>query len=156
LCFFADAPFQRLLQTLHINHTSGLVVTRESTVEKALLGLYISRTVVHFRNQPGLLDETDMKRAIPKPVAGTIPRYLTLKEAAVYLSLSAKSLYRLVDSRRIPFTAINISTRQPDGPKRVHYRFDRLALDAFMAENSVVPPGHLAHAMPRSSKMNDH
>ena len=71
------------------------------------------------------------------------PRYLTLKQAAAYLSLSPKSLYRLVDSCRIPFTKINISVGRPDAPRRVHYRFDRVLLDAFMADNSVIPPKHL-------------
>ena len=68
------------------------------------------------------------------------PRYITLKEAAVYLSLSPKSLYRMVDARMIPFSQINVRPRNQDAPKRVHYRFDRLMLDAFMFENSVVPP----------------
>jgi len=89
-----------------------------------------------------------MSRAIAKAVAET-PRYLTLKEAAAYLSLSPKSLYRLVDARRIPFTGITISPREPDGPKRLHYRFDRVALDEFMADNAVVPPKHLRY-MPLS------
>lgn len=67
-------------------------------------------------------------------------RYITLKEAATYLSLSTKSLYRLVDARAIPFSQINIKPRNPDAPKRVHYRFDRLALDQFMTGNSVMLP----------------
>ena len=77
------------------------------------------------------------------PKGAVVPRYLTLQQAATYLSLSTKSLYRLVDSRRIPFTTINISTKQPDAPRRVHYRFDRVLLDAFMTQNAVIPPEHL-------------
>lgn len=50
------------------------------------------------------------KRA-PEPV---VPRYITLKEAASYLSLSTKSLYRMVDARTIPFSQINILPRNPD------------------------------------------
>lgn len=76
------------------------------------------------------------KRA-PEPV---VARYITLKEAASYLSLSTKSLYRMVDARTIPFSQINIMPRNPDAPKRVHYRFDRVQLDTFMAGNSVTPP----------------
>jgi hypothetical protein len=92
----------------------------------------------------GLLIEA-MSRSTKKLVEATLPRYLTLKEAAAYLSLSRKSLYRLVDARRIPFTAITISSRQPGGPKRVHYRFDRAALDEFMADNATIPPKHLRY-----------
>lgn len=81
------------------------------------------------------------------------PRYLTLKQAAAYLCLSTKSLYRLVDSRRIPFTAISVSPVQSQSPKRIHYRFDRFSLDAFMARNAVVPPAHLLGNPPfRQSK----
>jgi hypothetical protein len=76
------------------------------------------------------------KRA-PEAVA---PRYLTLQATAVYLSLSTKSLYRMVDARSIPFSQISITPRTPDAPKRFHYRFDRVALDAFMSGNSVTPP----------------
>jgi hypothetical protein len=72
------------------------------------------------------------------------PRYLTLKAAASYLSLSTKSLYRMVDARTIPFSQISITPRTPDGPKRFHYRFDRMQLDAFMAGNSVTPSAYLA------------
>ena len=71
------------------------------------------------------------------------PRYLTLKQAAAYLSLSPRSLYRLIDSCTIPFTPINVMPRESDKPKRVHYRFDRLTLDAFMAARAVVPPDYL-------------
>jgi hypothetical protein len=72
------------------------------------------------------------------------PRYLTLKAAASYLSLSTKSLYRMVDARTIPFLQISVMPRTPDAPKRVHYRFDRVQLDAFMAGNSVTPPAYLS------------
>lgn len=75
----------------------------------------------------------------PEPV---VTRYITLREAAIYLSLSPKSLYRMIDARVIPFSQISIMPRNPDAPKRVHYRFDRLKLDAFMAENSVALPSH--------------
>jgi|SRR5882672_1595200 len=80
----------------------------------------------------------------PTPKVAPVPRYLTLRQAAAYLSLSTKSLYRLVDSRRIPFTAINISKDKSGVARRMHYRFDRELLDAFMADNAVVPPKHLA------------
>ncbi len=73
----------------------------------------------------------------PGPVA---PRYITLKEAAIYLSLSPKSLYRMVDARTIPFSQINVRPRNLGAPQRVHYRFDRVMLDEFMAENAVIPP----------------
>ena len=73
----------------------------------------------------------------PEPV---VARYITLQEAAVYLSLSPKSLYRMVDARAIPFSQINIMPKNPDAPKRVHYRFDKMKLDAFMAGNSVEMP----------------
>jgi excisionase family DNA binding protein len=79
-------------------------------------------------------------------------RYLTLKQAAAYLSLSPKSLYRLVDAHRIPFTAISVSHRHAGGPERVHYRFDRQALDAFMAHNAVFPPQYRGATRGLSSK----
>jgi predicted DNA-binding transcriptional regulator AlpA len=82
-----------------------------------------------------------MRKSAPAPVA---PRYLTLQAAAVYLSLSPKTLYRMVDARSIPFSQISVSPRTPEAPKRFHYRFDRVALDAFMSGNSVTPPAHLA------------
>ena len=82
-----------------------------------------------------------MRKSAPEPVA---PRYLTLQAAAVYLSLSPKTLYRMVDARSIPFSQISVSPRTPDAPKRFHYRFDRVQLDAFMAGNSVTPPQYLA------------
>jgi hypothetical protein len=50
----------------------------------------------------------------------------------------------MVDARTITFSRISITPRTPDGPKRFHYRFDRMQLDALMAENSVTPPAHLA------------
>ncbi len=78
-----------------------------------------------------------MRKRAPEPV---VSRYLTLQAAAVYLSLSPKSLYRMVDARSIPFSQISVSPRTPDAPKRFHYRFDRVQLDAFMAEHSVALP----------------
>ena len=78
-----------------------------------------------------------MRKSAPEPIA---PRYITLREAASYLSLSTKSLYRMVDARTIPFSQISITPRIPGAPKRVHYRFDRVKLDTFMAGNSVTPP----------------
>lgn len=80
-----------------------------------------------------------LKRA-PEPVA---PRYLTLQAAAIYLSLSPKSLYRMVDARTIPFSKFSITPRTPDAPKRFHYRFDRMQLDTFMAEKNVALPGNI-------------
>ena len=77
-------------------------------------------------------------------IAEAMPRYLTLKEAAAYLALSTKSLYRLVEARRIPFAAITISKGSDQSPQRLHYRFDRIALDEFMASQAVVPPKCLA------------
>lgn len=85
-----------------------------------------------------------MKQRVPEPIA---QRYFSVKEAALYLGLSTKSLYRLVDDRRIPFVAISILSRGPEA-KRKRIRFDRQALDAFMAENSVVPPKPLAWSLP--------
>lgn len=70
-------------------------------------------------------------------------RYLTLQSAALYLSLSTKSLYRMVDARTIPFSRISITPQTPDAPKRFHYRFDRVQLDVFMAGNAVTPPPDL-------------
>ncbi len=46
----------------------------------------------------------------------------------------------MVDARSIPFSQISVSPRTPDAPKRFHYRFDRVALDAFMITNTVAVP----------------
>jgi excisionase family DNA binding protein len=54
------------------------------------------------------------------------PRYLTLKQAANYLSLSPQALYLRIHRRTIPFIK--------DGTR---VRFDRLALDRFMRERII-------------------
>lgn len=56
-------------------------------------------------------------------------RYVKIEDAATYLGLSKKTIYRLVDSRSIPFT-------KPGGLDML--RFDLRALDKWM-EKQLIP-----------------
>ena len=57
-----------------------------------------------------------------------IPRYLRVGQAAVYMGLASKTIYRLAEERRIPFIR-----------KGRTLLFDRLALDKWMQDSSVTP-----------------
>ncbi len=59
---------------------------------------------------------------------GVIPRYLRVPQAAAYLGLAPKTLYRLVEEKRIPHIR-----------KGRTLFFDRLALDKWMQADSVNP-----------------
>ncbi len=61
-----------------------------------------------------------------EPRNGVEARYMTLREAAAYLSLTEKALRRRVERRQIPFTRIGRSVR-----------FDRRALDRLMQREAV-------------------
>ena len=62
-------------------------------------------------------------------------RYLTVEQAAEYLSCSKWTVYKLVDRRKIPFIPITV---EDNGSKSI-VRFDRQALDVWMAEKMVRP-----------------
>lgn len=59
-----------------------------------------------------------------------IKRYLTVEEAADYLSLSSSKIYKMVESSEIPHIALN-------GKRTL--RFDKVSLDHWM-EKQVVKP----------------
>lgn len=56
------------------------------------------------------------------------PRYLRIPQAASYLGLAVKTLYKLAEEKRIPHIR-----------KGRTLFFDRLALDKWMAEGAVTP-----------------
>lgn len=62
-------------------------------------------------------------------------RYMTTRQAAQYLHVSPKTLYRLVGRRSIPF--IPLTTLGNGGKPAL--RFDRVALDAWMGRRQVKP-----------------
>ena len=63
------------------------------------------------------------------------PRYLDIKGAGLYLSISIYSVYRLVERRAIPFTPL-----YPSGTRgKPSLRFDTEALDAWMRKQMVRP-----------------
>ncbi len=57
---------------------------------------------------------------------GRVTRYLTLRDAAAYLSLTEKALRHRVDRREVPFCRLGKSLR-----------FDRQALDRLMRQSAV-------------------
>jgi predicted DNA-binding transcriptional regulator AlpA len=62
-------------------------------------------------------------------------RYVDIKGAAAYLSISIYSLYRFVERRAIPFTPL-----YPSGTRgKPSLRFDCEALDAWMRKQMVRP-----------------
>jgi len=67
------------------------------------------------------------------------PRYLSAKQAAMYLGISVFSVYRLVERRAIPFVPLYPSgnTRKPT--KRPSVRFDIEALDRWMKKQTIKP-----------------
>ena len=67
-----------------------------------------------------------------------VARYLDVQGAAAYLHLSRWTLYKLVERRRIPF--IPIRPAEEGEATRAIVRFDALALDRWMAAQSVDPP----------------
>ena len=67
-----------------------------------------------------------------------IARYLDVQGAAAYLHISRWTLYKLVERRRIPFIPIHPAAEGQT--KRAIVRFDALALDRWMAAQSVNPP----------------
>jgi hypothetical protein len=67
------------------------------------------------------------------------PRYLSPKQAAVYLRLSVFSVYRLVERRAIPFVPLYPSGITGKASNRPSVRFDIEALDAWMRKQMVKP-----------------
>lgn len=67
------------------------------------------------------------------------PRYLSPKQAAVYLGLSVFSIYRMIERRAIPFVPLRPSGPVDDAPSRPSVRFDIEALDAWMRKQTVKP-----------------
>jgi len=59
---------------------------------------------------------------------GVTPRYLRIPQAAIYLGLAPKTLYRLAEERRIPHIK-----------KGRTIFFDRTALDKWMLDGLVSP-----------------
>ncbi len=57
-----------------------------------------------------------------------IPRYLRISQAATYMGLAVKTLYRLAEEKRIPHIK-----------KGRTIFFDRLALDKWMEQGTVKP-----------------
>ncbi len=57
---------------------------------------------------------------------GRVTRYLTLRDAAAYLSLTEKALRHRVDRREVPFCRLGKSLR-----------FDRQALDRLMRQSAI-------------------
>ena len=62
------------------------------------------------------------------PAHEIIPRYLRVRQAAIYIGLASKTVYRLAEERRIPFIR-----------KGRTLLFDRLALDKWMQDSAVAP-----------------
>ena len=71
---------------------------------------------------------------MPARTAQVEPRYLTVPMLAVYLSMTESHIRRLVEQERIPYT--KVGPKSP-GPDRRHLRFDRHAIDAWLAEQAV-------------------
>ena len=67
------------------------------------------------------------------------PRYLSPKQAAMYLGLSVFSIYRLVERRAIPFVPLYPSGSARKPTKRPSVRFDIEALDSWMKKQTVKP-----------------
>jgi excisionase family DNA binding protein len=67
------------------------------------------------------------------------PRYLSPKQAAVYLGLSVFSVYRLVERRAIPFVPLYPSGKAAQTHRRPSVRFDVEALDGWMKKQTVKP-----------------
>ncbi len=63
-----------------------------------------------------------------KTSAEVTPRYLRIPQAAAYLGFAPKTLYRLVEEKRIPYIR-----------KRRTLLFDKPALDKWMQAASVNP-----------------
>jgi excisionase family DNA binding protein len=63
-------------------------------------------------------------------------RYLSPKQAAVYLGLSVFSVYRLVERRALPFIPLHPSGT---GTKRASVRFDVEVLDNWMRKQTIKP-----------------
>ena len=66
-------------------------------------------------------------------------RYLSPKDAAIYLGLSVFSIYRLVERRAIPFVPLYPSGRTAKSTNRPSVRFDIEALNAWMKKQAVRP-----------------
>jgi hypothetical protein len=67
-----------------------------------------------------------------------VARYLDIHGASAYLHISRWTLYKLVERRRIPF--IPVWPSEEGVATRAIVRFDALALDRWMAQQSVNPP----------------
>ena len=65
------------------------------------------------------------------------PRYISAKQAAVYLGISVYSVYRLVERRAIPFVPLHPSGIGAGG--RPSVRLDVHELDAWMQRQTVKP-----------------
>ncbi len=63
-----------------------------------------------------------------KSPVNVTPRYLRVPQAAAYLGFAPKTLYRLVEEKRIPYIR-----------KRRTLLFDKPALDKWMQADSVNP-----------------
>jgi len=66
-------------------------------------------------------------------------RYLSPKEAAIYLGLSVFSIYRLIERRAIPFVPLYPSGCARATLTRSSVRFDVEALDVWMKKQTVKP-----------------
>lgn len=77
------------------------------------------------------------------------PRYLSPKQAAVYLGLSVFSVYRLVERRAIPFIPVYPSGTKTNTGSRASVRFDVQSLDAWMQKQTIKPLATFIDEMPR-------
>jgi predicted DNA-binding transcriptional regulator AlpA len=75
-------------------------------------------------------------------------RYVSAKQAAVYLGLSVFSIYRLVERRAIPFIPVYPSGARGKPASRASVRFDMQALDAWMQKQVVKPVATFVDALP--------
>ena len=64
-------------------------------------------------------------------------RYLTPKQAAIYLGLSVFSIYRFIERRAIPFIPLFPSGAAAERAHRPSVRFDIEALDVWMKKQVV-------------------
>ena len=67
-------------------------------------------------------------RTVPNLSSEITPRYLRVPQAAVYVGLATKTIYRMAEERRIPFIR-----------KGRTLLFDRVALDKWMQLGAVSP-----------------